>query len=70
MSELYFFIEFFIPDVVDISPSEFTDHKVRKTINPFQSHIWSKRTKKRRRIHYFDGKGRVLNHRERKSLIE
>ncbi|MHA1728002.1 MAG: hypothetical protein ACTSWY_04655 [Promethearchaeota archaeon] len=60
----------FISNVVEISPSEFTDNNIRKTISPLQSHIWSKRTKKWRRIHYFDKKGRPLNYKDRKSLLQ
>jgi len=55
----------FIPGVINLTPQEFTDGKIKKRINQFQSHLWSKRTKRWKKIRYFDKTGAPLGYQER-----
>jgi hypothetical protein len=55
----------FIPGVIDLTPQEFTDGQIKKRLNPLQSHLWSKRTKRWRKIRYFDKNGIPLKYQER-----
>lgn len=60
----------FIPSVIDLTPHEFTDGKIKKRIHPIKSHIWSKRTKTWKKIRYFNKEGVPLNYQDRINQLE